>query len=98
MRIFLAIIVIVATVLLATVAANATMFKTFYPGYARSRSFRGKQTSKLLFLLTHGSILDPVNFLEARSRPGLALSSTLTGILTTFMLVALWVWASRINN
>lgn len=94
MGILLAIIVIVAIVLLATVAANAIMFNRLYPSYVQSRSSRGKQTSKLRFLLTHGSILDPSDFLEARSRPGFVLSSILAATLTIFMLVALWVRAS----
>lgn len=92
---WLALIAIIAVVvLLGTAGANAIMFKTLYPSYARSRAARGKPASRLRFLLTHGSILDPVDFLEARHRPGFGRSSILAGLIIVSMLVLLWTGAS----
>ncbi len=88
----LAIIAIVAIVYnLSAAAATALFFRAHYPAYVRSRVSRGKRPSKIHFIITYGSILDPGDWLEARQRPGYGLRALASAafVFTIFMALLL---------
>ncbi|MTE02103.1 hypothetical protein GIY56_17575 [Paracoccus sp. YIM 132242] len=90
MEILLTVIAIVVIIyMLGEAAAKAIFWKKHYPAYVRSRASRGKRSSKIHFLLTYGSILDPGDWLEARRRPGFILMSLVSAVLSFSMILAL---------